>query len=200
MKLLRETIRKIILQESMITVDQLRDDVFIRIQRFGKRAVKIQYANSDPRQRKLFPNPSSDPDDCWGTILIEKDVNGIPVWQVTSSQSGEGYGPLLYDIAMEYATEHGLGLMSDRSSVSDGPDGAVNVWDYYMKHRVGDDVQAHQMDDLANTLTDTYDDNVPQDIPKKFAPGGKWHEHSTSKRYTKAPTTMDALDGRIIYV
>ena len=199
MKLLRRTIRKIILQEGMITVDQLRDDVFIRIQRFGKRAAKIQYAHEDPRQTKLFPNPSSDRDDCWGTILIEKDINGIPVWQVTSSQSGEGYGPLLYDIAMEYATEHGLGLMSDRSSVSDGEDGAVNVWNYYLENRVGDDVQAHQMDDLDNTLTDTYDDNVDQFIPKAFAKDN-WEYHSTSKRYTKSPTTMDALEGRIIYV
>ena len=87
MKLLRETIRKIILQEGMITVDQLRDDVFIRIQRFGKRAAKIQYAHEDPRQTKLFPNPSNDRDDCWGTILIEKDINGIPVWQVSCKDS-----------------------------------------------------------------------------------------------------------------
>ena len=206
MNLLREAIRKIILQEGMITADQLPEDVIIRIKEFGSRSARIQYAWFDDRQQKLFPigiysreDPVKDEyPDCWGTILIQKDVNGIPVWQVTSSQSGEGYGPLLYDIAMEYATEHGDGLISDRNSVSEGEDGAVKVWDYYMNHRVGDDVEAHQLDDLQNTLTDTYDDNVNQKIPKKFA-NEDWPEHSTSKRYTKAPTTMNALDGRIIY-
>ena len=207
MKLLRETIRKLILQEGMITADQLPEDVIIRIKEFGSRSARIQYAWFDDRQQKLFPigiysreDPVKDEyPDCWGTILIQKDVNGIPVWQVTSSTAGQGYGPLLYDIAMEYATQNGLGLMSDRSSVSEGEDGAVNVWNYYLENRVGNDVTAHQMDDKANTLTDTYDDNVNQHTPKGFAPGGKWPEHSTSKRYTKAPTTMNALDGRIIY-
>ena len=207
MKLLRKIIQKMILQEGMVTADQLPDDVIIRIREFGGRSARIQYAWFDDRQQKLFPTGIfSRPDpvkeehpQCWGTIVIEKDVNGKPVWQVASSQSGEGYGPLLYDIAMEYATERGLGLMSDRSSVSDGEDGAVNVWDYYMEHRVGNDVEAHQMDDQANTLTDTFDDNVNQHVAKQFAPGGKWSEHSTSKRYTKAPTTIKALGDKVIY-
>lgn len=201
MKQLRETIRKIILQEGMVTADQLPDDVFIKIQEWGKRSAKIQYAWFDERQHKLYPTMATNEEpDCWGTILIQKFINGLPIWQVTSSKAGQGYGPLLYDIAIEYATEHGLGLMSDRASVSDGEDGAVNVWNYYMNHRVGDDVYAHQMDDQANTLTGTYDDNVNQHIPKQFAPGGKWHEHSTSKRYTKAPTTLEALGNKVIYV
>lgn len=208
MKLLRETIRKIILQEGMVTANQLPDGVIILIREFRGRSARIQYGWFDEKQQKPFPTgvfARQDPikenhPNCWGTIVIEKDINGIPVWQVTSSQSGEGYGPLLYDIAMEYATENGLGLMSDRSSVSDGEDGAVNVWDYYMKHRVGGDVQAHQMDDMANTLTDTYDDNVPQHIPKQFAPGGEWATHSTSKRYTKASATLRALGNKVVYL
>lgn len=200
MEQLRQIIQRLILQEGMATVDQLPDGVIILIKEFGSRGARIQYARHDPRQQRLIRTPSTVEDGCWGTILIQKDINGIPVWQVTSSTAGPGYGPLLYDIAMEYATKHGLGLMSDRSSVSDGPDGAVNVWDYYMNHRVGDDVQAHQMDDQANTLTDTYDDNVNQHIPKQFAPGGKWPEHSTSKRYTKAPTTLEALGSKVIYI
>ena len=189
-----------ILQESMITVDQLPEDVIIRIKEFGSGSARIQYTRFDDRQQKLFPTPSKSPDDmCWGTIIIEKWINGQPVWQVTSAATAPGYGPLLYDIAMEYATQNGLGLMSDRGSVSEGEDGAVNVWNYYLENRDGNDVTAHQMDDQANTLTDTYDDNVNQHIPKEFAPGGKWPEHSTSKRYTKAPTTLQALGNKVIY-
>lgn len=207
MKLLRKTIRKLILQEGMITPDQLPGDVMIRIKEFGGRSAKIQYVTEDERQQKLYPtSPTTEESNCWGTILIEKFINGIPVWQVTSSQSGEGYGPLLYDIAMEYATKNGLGLMSDRSSVSDGQDGAVSVWDYYLENRDGNDVTAHQMDDQGNTLTDTFDDNVNQHIPKQFAKKRNkryvqhWSDHSTSKRYTKAPTTLEALGNKVIYV
>ena len=134
MKLLRETIRKMILLEGMITADQLPEGVIILIKQFRGHGAKIQYARHDPRQQKLIRTPSTVEDGCWGTILIQKGINGIPVWQVTSSQTGQGYGPLLYDIAMEYATEHGLGLMSDRSSVSVGEEGAVNVWDYYLEN------------------------------------------------------------------
>lgn len=191
----------------MVTVGQLPEDVIINIREFGGRSARIQYAWFDDRQRKLFPTGIYSREDpvkneypnCWGTILIEKDVNGIPVWQVTSSKSGKGYGPLLYDIAMEYATQNGLGLMSDRAEVSEGEGGAVNLWDYYLENRDGDDVTAHQMDDQANTLTDTFDDNVDQHIAKQFAPGGNWPEHSTSKRYTKAPTTLEALGNKLVY-
>ena len=200
MKLLRETIRRMILQEGMVTVDQLPEDVIIRIKEFGSGSARIQYAWFDDRQQKLFPTyATAEEPNCWGTIIIEKWIDGQPVWQVTSAATGQGYGPLLYDIAMEYATKNGLGLMSDRSSVSEGEYGAVHVWNYYLENRDGNDVTAHQMDDKANTLTDTYDDNVNQHTPKGFAPGGKWPEHSTSKRYTKAPTTLTALGNKVIY-
>jgi len=208
MKLLRETIRRLILQEGMVTADQLPDGVMIRIKEGRNKSwARINYVWEDERQQKLFKssNTAEEPN-CWGTILIVKDINGIPVYQVKSSQTGQGYGPLLYDIAMEYATENGLGLMSDRSSVSDGEDGAVNVWDYYLENRDGNDVTAHQMDDQANTLTDTFDDNVNQHIPKQFAQQHNkrhvqhWSDHSTSKRYTKAPTTLNALGNKVIYI
>ena len=203
MSILREVIRKMILQEGMVTVDQLPEDVMIRIKDFGGRSAKITYVWEDERQQKLFPTDEDTvPEDpnCWGTILIQKFVNGKPIWQVTSSQSGDGYGPLLYDIAMEYATQNGLGLMADRFIVSKGDEGAVNVWDYYAKHRVGKDVEAHQMDDLQNTLTDTYDDNVNQDSAINHAGFYSWMKHSLSKRYTKAPTTINALGNKVIYV
>ena len=204
MKLLRETVRKIILQEGMVTADQLPEGVMIRIEESSynsKGIAKITYVWEDERQQKLFPTYATAKEpDCWGTVLIEKLANSVPVWQVASAHAGDGYGPLLYDIAMEYATQNGLGLMSDRGVVSDGEDGAVHVWNYYLENRVGNDVTAHQMDDQANTLTDTFDDNVNQHIAKQFAPGGKWPAHSTSKRYTKASTTLDALGNKVIYI
>ena len=203
MSILREVIRKMILQEGMVTADQLPEGVMIRIEESSysyKGTAKISYVWEDERQQKLYSsNPTVKDPDCWGTVLIEKLVEGVPVWTVASAQAGDGYGPLLYDIAMEYATRNGLGLMSDRYMVSKGDEGAVNVWDYYMKHRVGKDVEAHQMDDLQNTLTDTPDDNVNQDSAINHAGFYSWMKHSLSKRYTKAPTTIKALGNRVIY-
>ena len=196
MKLLRGIIRRIILQEGMITADQLPDDVMIRIEEVADKSAYIQYVSSS--NRVLYPSYASDEEpNCWGYIEIAKYSwpNRIPVWEVVEARAGEGYGPLLYDIAMEYATQNGIGLMSDRVSVSDD---AVDVWDYYLQNRVGKDVKAHQMDDNENTLTPTSDDNNNQYISKDFA-GADWPEHATSKRYTKAPTTLEALGNKVIY-
>jgi hypothetical protein len=57
----------------------------------------------------------------------------------------EGWGPLLYSIAMEHASEIGGGLMSDRNLVSGD---AKGVWDYFNKNKkgVGGPVIPNQMD------------------------------------------------------
>ena len=181
----------------MVTVDQLPDDVMIRIKEVADKSAYIQYVSST--NRVLYPSYATygEPNP-WGYIEIEKYSwpNRIPVWEVLGVQAGQGYGPLLYDIAMEYATQNGIGLTSDRTSVSDD---AVGVWDYYLENRVGVDVKAHQMDDKKNTLTPTPDDNNNQYISKKLAKVN-WSDHSTSKRYTKAPTTLEALGNKVIYV
>ena len=61
-------------------------------------------------------------------------------WVVIGSEAGDGWGPLLYEIAIEYASSNGGGLTSDRFSVSKD---AQAVWDKYAQ-RGG--VNAQQMD------------------------------------------------------
>ena len=48
------------------------------------------------------------------------------------SSASKGYGPRLYDLVMEAATEKGAMLTSDRNVVSGA---AKGVWDYYFKNR-----------------------------------------------------------------
>lgn len=62
--------------------------------------------------------------------MITDPNNGCPVgvYEVFHSDSVSGYGPLLYDVAIEWATVTGKGLMSDRKSVSSD---AANVWKKY---------------------------------------------------------------------
>ncbi len=72
-----------------------------------------------------------------------------------SSVSEDGWGPLLYDLAMEHATAKGSGLTPDRTQVSFQ---ANKGWDYYLANR--SDVEMVQMDDLSNRLTPgTKEDN-----------------------------------------
>ena len=91
-------------------------------------------------------------------------------WMITWAKVHErGWGPLLYDLAMEYATIKGTGLMSDRQTVSDD---AKNVWDYYMANR--GNVERVQMDDWDDNLTPGDEsDNCDQGIAyEKGLPGG----------------------------
>ena len=114
---------------------------------------------------------------------------------ISNSAAASGWGPLLYDVAMEYATREGGGLISDRSSVSAE---ARSVWDYYMKNR--GDVTGIQMDDLKNTLTPEEEDNCNQQSASfndwAIDPGDMetdWEESPLSKRWTKPPTAMNAM-------
>jgi hypothetical protein len=70
-----------------------------------------------------------------GTINLEKSItvdNGT-VWQVAAVTADKGYGPLLYDLAMETVLlVGGIGLMPDRIDVS--PE-ARNVWKKYFEER-----------------------------------------------------------------
>jgi len=117
---------------------------------------------------------------------------------IGSEAHPSGWGPLLYDVAMEYATMKGGGLIADRSIVSAD---ARRVWDYYLNNR--SDVTAYQLDDLGNTLTPQEEDNCDQKVarrpyePYKYDASGKvdvnWVDSALSKRYTKPPTTIEKL-------
>ena len=115
-------------------------------------------------------------------------------FEVHGSSATHGWGPMLYDVAMELATIHGGGLMSDRDSVSGS---ARKVWDYYAANR--GDVTGIQMDDLENTLTPEEEDNCAQNVATystgyPSANTTDWTKSPLSKRWTKPPPTMAALE------
>jgi hypothetical protein len=128
-------------------------------------------------------------------------------WQVKYTDVTKGWGPLLYDIAIEWATIKGGGLISDREDLSGD---AKAVWDYYLAKR--SDVDNYQLDDARNTLTVVNVDNCDQKIAGGVPfydddgdmPGPAlsrdWVDSSLSKRYTKQPTTLNKLKelGRFI--
>ena len=71
-----------------------------------------------------------------GEMHIQKGItadNNELVWEVDSVNADKGYGPLLYDIAMEMVFLKGdAGLMADRKSVSSD---ARKVWKTYFEQR-----------------------------------------------------------------
>jgi hypothetical protein len=100
---------------------------------------------------KLYMQPHSRdgiPEDApWGSIRIEnlQDLYGdgkcLKGYMVAGSNAKTGWGPLLYDLAMEWASQAGGGLTADRGVVSRD---AYYVWDKYLRSR--QDVEALQLD------------------------------------------------------
>jgi hypothetical protein len=217
MKLLLESWRQY-LAEGMKTVEELPPNTYIVIKHDEDNPgnfVNIFFADRGEKPAsalgRILP-------DAWrklpfGKVTIRPasyDGDCAGAWVVAGTVADEGWGPFLYDVAIEWATKNGQGLAPDRSVVSPS---ATKVWDYYSNNR--SDVKSTQLDDLENTLTPDEDDNCRQARasgtkyttgfaglgPAKEIPGTEdWAASSLSKKYTKAPTIYNQLDkmGKLI--
>ena len=217
MKLLREYIRELLTEGAKGPQDLIDiPNAFIRVVDKGDE-IEIYYGRRSTHgsphplrgiEGRLSSGELESGVTPWGDISIgREDMHGPcgDAFMVGGSAADHGWGPLLYDVAMEYATMKGGGMMADRTSVSGA---ARDVWAYYLGNRGG--VTAHQLDNLRNTLTpDIEEDNCDQTVSlhnvhfKDLDAAGdslKWAESPLSKRYTKPPTTIDALRaaGRLI--
>jgi hypothetical protein len=196
MKLLLENWRRYLLTEGMMTVDDLPDDVYIRIEKEGTHEAAIKYVDRQGNQRKSTTHPAP-----WGIVRIQSNKSKSiqasgptdgpcgEAWRVSQSGAATGWGPLLYDVAMEYASMNGGGLTPDRGSVSPA---AKSVWHYYLNNRTN--VSNHQLDDLDNTLTNINSDNCAHEADGWGTPDASQLKKSPlSKRYTKTPDTINKL-------
>lgn len=196
MNLLREYIREL-LKEAAMGMDALvANDLYITILKDGPEFY-IYYSD---KAGDLKPSRSSD---IWGEVVTMNPgedtgpCNGA--LSVVYSRAAPGWGPMLYDVAMEAATQTGGGLTPDRKAVSND---AQNIWRYYFNNR--SDVKTHQLDLTDKEVAYYTDLNVQKLTPdieeddclQTKAIGAhkdKWDQSSLSKRYTKAPTTISAL-------
>jgi hypothetical protein len=199
MKLLIETIRRLIL-EGMHTPSLLPDDVVIVAEQEYSDSYWISYQIRDDVEpenieefgyRDRITDKNGNP--LWGHVKIERIETGKygncdGAWKIGVAKAADGWGPLLYDCAIELATRLVGGLIPDRLSVS----GEANaVWDYYMNNRT--DVQKKQLDNLQDTFENGPADDCEQDVGDIFNDGVPWQESSLSKKYSKAPITIDSL-------
>ena len=206
-------------------------NTYIVIKKIKKKEYKIYYAHIDEDgdlaetksyHSDLFPgydqatgsrgtktfNPGKRPFPM-GYITIEKKTSDegtklgkcANAWSIQMVRTAKGWGPLLYDIAMEFLTKNFGGLMADRLTVSDS---ASPVWDFYQNKRKDPSIKSYQMDDLAGTLkklSKTKDPTYKQykslkagDKCYQASLGPNWVQNPRSKRWTKQPIILNELE------
>lgn len=145
-------------------------------------------------------------DQVYGQITLSKDSDYGPcldAWMVSWSETKPGWGPFLYDVAIELATQLGGGLMADRRTVSED---AHSVWSFYQNKR--GDVGKHQLDNLGIPLSRRLTPKIVEDdcsmdsVYEWSSSPNKWFETPESKVITKEPPTLlKELEnsGRIIW-
>ena len=223
-KTIRKTLREFtLLAEGMVTAAELPLDIGVEIYTDKRSYAYIGYCVVDnngnhvqslspgletventlfSRRQEPLPEEFQHPSGIYGTIAIEKlsdydEPNCDGAFLVVNSVAKPGYGPLLYDVAIEYASILGSGLVSDRYNVSP----AANK--VYAKYTLRDDVEKFQCDDELNTLTPDNSDNLVQDSAMQGLPAGaKFTDSPLSMRYSKDPTRMESLKslGKLVFI
>ncbi len=206
MSLLREYIRELLKEGAKDVSALVEKDTYIAIDKEGLTDFNVYYSDEkgNPKDSRIH--------DAWGEVTIMRPDKGTgpcdEALNVVYAGAASGWGPMLYDVAMELATQVGGGLTPDRSSVSND---AQNVWSYYFNNR--GDVQSHQLDlknievayyvdlKLRKLTPDIEEDDCSQ-LKAIRAYKDKWSLSPLSKRYTKAPTTINALRaaGRLVEI
>ena len=166
---LRRIIREELLREVRITPDNLPDDIALRLRvSTGGNIIDVTAVRDGKNLGWVQAHRSRNFPPCRGAFEV---VNSLAVRR--------GLGPLLYDIAMEAATELGGGLMADRFAVSDA---AQRVWRKYQEERP--DVAYLKLDSEENEKTDPLDDNCNVLNAKAHA-GEDWYDHPLAGVYQK---------------
>lgn len=173
MSLLRAYIRNKLLTEAAMGVEDLEaEDISIVVKDFGNSAL-IFYAG---------PSGNSIDSPVTGKMQIQEpqeDCDGA--WEVAESEAEGGWGPMLYDVAIEWATMNANGLTSDRDNVSFA---ARKVWQYYFWNR--GDVDSHPVD------LDQCE--YPDEVYPEMADDPRGDDNiGMTMRYTKSPDTIRQL-------
>ena len=91
-----------------------------------------------------------------GSSIKPQTSSGKPVWSVKTSDALKGFGPLLYEVGIEYISSLGGAVMADRRDVSNE---ALSVWNVYESRS---DIEVEQMDFIIDEDEDDvldYDDD-----------------------------------------
>ena len=201
MRELRRYIRQVLLTETRLTLDKVLEDpnLSVFVKSYGQETEFVLKDKSIEADPKADAWPAKDevarisvgpvvassirnrkaPTNCSGALMV-----------YMSYTDHDGAGPFMYDIAMEWATMNGGGLISDRSSVSGE---AQAVWRYYETSRP--DVEVEQLDNETDSFDNGPDDDCDQDVARATVTGmyDNWQDSPLSKIYKKQPAIIPAL-------
>lgn len=144
-KILREYVRAV-LQEGMKTIEDIPEGYAL-------------YTTDDHGDRFFEVRSKEDRDAYLVSITIRYNAR-CGAYQVDNSHAvtpGSGWGPFIYDVAMEWATEQGEGLMPDREDVSMM---AGDVWKRYASRG---DVESASVEEIGEMDNDMRDDCMPHE-------------------------------------
>jgi len=197
MKLLRETIRKILLTEVAKTHHDIPPGYFIAMREADGEWARWEIMKGGPSYyTEVYDGPVRGFIEI-GRVHQHRYGNCSDAWNVRVSRAAEGFGPMLYDIAIEYATDSGSGLISDRGTVSAA---AREVWEYYDQNRT--DIEKIQLDNRQDTFKNGPEDDCDQDVCGR-SDNKAWKQSSLSKMYkSKSSGRIKELErlGKLIKV
>lgn len=173
----------------------------------GGDGAQVRYVRIEDYENKQFSElKQSKTGIPYGGLQVDRaieDENG-PCFNghvVVGARAERGWGPLLYEVILEWASQNGGGLMPDRFSVSDY---ALAVWDKYEKRSDVKPSQmdvAHGLDSISSKTLDYFPQLTPdkkEDDCDQTVPIGRrstdWPKSPLSKIYSKGSTeTIEAL-------
>lgn len=194
---LKQLIKEVMTEAAKGPAD-LPDGVYVSVEKHpSEKSYSIRYVNEEGKS----PGKSHG---LKGTIVIEEPqlVDEYPcngAFMIGWSAASSGFGPLLYDVAMEVATMFGGGLVSDRTIVSTD---AQAVWSYYLNRRTGrisGDVDATQLDNEDDSFNNGTDDDCVQNIARATITGDydDFTDSPLSKVYKKQPDMLRSLGNKL---
>ena len=188
-----------VINEGAKGIQDLPEDVYVAVfsSRYGR--IFVSFANKEGSPIPPVDFDTGEDNPIWGEVsFFEKDKENPcdDSAVIATTEAVQGWGPFLYDIAMEVATKRSNGLTSDRKIVSPK---ARKVWDYYDTQR--SDVKSFQLDNEESELTPQKQDDCGQRRSRSDSTlhGGEWSDSPLSKRYTKEPTILDSLGDKLIW-
>ena len=191
-QLILETMNEQLLSEDAKGPNDLPPEVYVRVTSEDYSDNYVRVMLTDKEGEELFPENSP----IWGAVgFWKQDPFGQPcdgAAVIASTGASHGWGPFLYDLAIETATITSNGLTPDRGYVSED---AQAVWDFYLRNRSnsrGGDVMVHQLGDDCGQYAATQ---------RAEERGGKWNDKDNplSKRFTKPPTIKNQLGDKLIW-
>ena len=155
--------KKQVISEAAKGPPDLPDNAYVTVRRERSGAIKVLYTTKDGYDLSNIQS------EVRGILKMRKNTSPErcvkDVWIVESADAAPGWGPMLYEVAIEYASMHGKGLTSDRQLVSSD---AKGVYDFYQNNRPY--VQKVQMDITKRSIEAVFGD---EDKIKQLTPNDK---------------------------